>query len=36
MAVDERAMHAEKIRRGLAGQLESDTALTSRGVIPSV
>jgi histidine triad (HIT) family protein len=32
MAVDERAMYAEKIRRGLAGQLASGIAL-SRGAI---
>jgi histidine triad (HIT) family protein len=33
MAVAKRAMHAEKIRRGLAGALVSGVALTSRGSI---
>lgn len=33
MAVDERAMHAEKIRRGLTGPQESDAAPISRGTI---
>jgi histidine triad (HIT) family protein len=33
MAVDERAMHADKIRHGLAGRLESDIAPISRGTI---
>jgi histidine triad (HIT) family protein len=33
MATDQRAMHAEKIRRGLAGSLESGMVLSSRGTI---